>query len=103
MPKVDTSRYKDFDQVLDRLDQILVAVRDKNTSLEKSLDLFDEAIAVGSKGVEMVDKVEFSEREEAMLAGAESGSSDSVAEGTPESAVAESEQKDGSSRQEGQN
>lgn len=74
MPKIDTSRYKDFDQVLDRLDQILVSVRDKNTSLEKSLDLFDEAIAVGSKGVEMVDKVEFSEREEAMLAGAEAGS-----------------------------
>lgn len=67
MAKIDTSAYKTFDDVIDRLDSILEVVRDKNTSLEKSLDLFDEAIAVGSKGVEMVDKVEFSDHEKTLL------------------------------------
>lgn len=30
-------------------------MRQKDTSLERSLDLFDEAIALGSKAVDMVD------------------------------------------------
>ena len=52
------------------------AVRSKDTSLERSLDLFDEAIELGSRAVEMVDKVDFTEEEAARIAGdapAESG------------------------------
>lgn len=60
MAKVDVSAYKTFDDITERLDQIVGDVRDKGTSLERSLDLFDEAIALGSKAVEMVDKVDFS-------------------------------------------
>ena len=44
------------------------AVRDRDVSLERSLDLFDEAIALGSKAVELVDATDFSPEEKAMLA-----------------------------------
>ena len=67
MRKPDTSPYKTFDQITTRLDEIIVQVRDKDTSLERSLDLFDEAIALGSKAVDLVDTTEFSPEEEALL------------------------------------
>lgn len=68
MTKPDTTAYKDFGEVSDRLDGIVEQVRDKDTSLERSLDLFDEAIALGSRAVDLVDKVEFTDEEKARLA-----------------------------------
>jgi len=65
--KPDTSSYKTFGQITDRLDQIVDAVRDKDTSLERSLDLFDEAIALGSKAVGLVDSTEFTPEERSQL------------------------------------
>ena len=65
MAKIDTSEYQSFDQITARLDSIVDQVRDKNVSLEHSLDLFDEAIALGSKAVNMVDTTEFTPEEEA--------------------------------------
>ncbi|MCH3943591.1 MAG: exodeoxyribonuclease VII small subunit [Atopobiaceae bacterium] len=67
MARIDTSSYKTFDDVTGRLDQIVTSVRDRQTSLERSLDLFDEAIALGSRAVEMVDKIEFSPEEKAQM------------------------------------
>lgn len=67
MARVDTSKYQTFSQITGRLDDIVMAVRDKDVSLEKSLDLFDEAIALGSKAVDMVDATDFSPEEEARL------------------------------------
>ena len=67
MAKIDTSEYQSFDQITARLDSIVVQVRDKNVSLEHSLDLFDEAIALGSKAVNMVDTTEFTPEEEERL------------------------------------
>lgn len=64
MAKIDTSEYQSFDQITARLDSIVDQVRDKNVSLEHSLDLFDEAIALGSKAVNMVDTTEFTPEEE---------------------------------------
>ena len=61
--KPDVSAYKSFDQIVDRLDDIVGQVRDKDTSLERSLDLFDEAIALGSKAVDLVDTTDFSPSE----------------------------------------
>lgn len=52
-----------FDEISDRLDQIIATVRSKDTSLERSLDLFDEAIELGSRAVDMVDKFELTPRE----------------------------------------
>ena len=51
-------------------------VRNKDVSLEHSLDLFDEAIALGSKAVDMVDTTEFTAEEEARLADVHTDSHD---------------------------
>ncbi len=67
MARVDTSKYQTFPQITERLDDIVAQVRDKDISLERSLDLFDEAIALGSKAVDMVDATDFSPEEAAQL------------------------------------
>ena len=56
-----------FDDITERLDEIISQVRSKDTSLERSLDLFDEAIQLGSKAVDMVDSFELSDREANLL------------------------------------
>ena len=76
--KPDTSSFQTFDQITSRLDEIIVQVRDKDTSLERSLDLFDEAIALGSKAVDLVDTTEFTPEEEARLKEAEQVSEQAV-------------------------
>lgn len=53
--RIDTSGYQTFGQITERLDQIVVQVRKKDLPLETSLDLFEEAIALGSKAVDFVD------------------------------------------------
>lgn len=63
VPKVDTSQYESFDAILSHLDELVGEVRDKSTSLERSLDLLDEAVALGSKAVDLVDTAELSARE----------------------------------------
>ena len=68
MARRDLSRYQTFDDVTGRLDEIVSQVRDRDSSLEKSLDLFDEAIALGSKAVELVDNTDFSAAELERLA-----------------------------------
>ena len=68
MAKVDVSGYQTFGDIAERLDVIVSEVRDKDVSLERSLDLFDEAIALGSKAVSLVDATDFSPEEEARLA-----------------------------------
>ena len=60
-----------FEDITARLDEIITTVRSKDTSLERSLDLFDEAIALGSKAVDLVDSFDLSPREaEALEQGA---------------------------------
>ena len=78
MARVDTSKYQTFGQITERLDDIVSAVRDKDVSLERSLDLFDEAIALGSKAVDMVHATDFSPEEEAALARQESGEAEAA-------------------------
>lgn len=73
MPRVDVSQYQTFGQINERLDVLVGQVRDKDVSLERSLDLFDEAIALGSKAVSLVDATDFSPEEEARLADAPDG------------------------------
>lgn len=68
MARVDVSQYQTFGDITGRLDDIVAQVRDKDVSLERSLDLFDEAIALGSKAVSLVDATDFSPEEEARLA-----------------------------------
>ena len=65
----DTANAARFEDITTRLDEIVGSVRSKDTSLEKSLELFDEAIALGSKAVELVDDPTFSPEEAARLNG----------------------------------
>ncbi|KGF14081.1 hypothetical protein HMPREF1647_02670 [Lancefieldella parvula DNF00906] len=81
MAKIDTSEYQSFDQITARLDSIVDQVRDKNVSLEHSLDLFDEAIALGSKAVNMVDTTEFTPEEEERLVQAQAAGDAAYATG----------------------
>ena len=53
--RIDTSSYTTFSQITERLDEIVAQVKRKDVPLESSLDLFDEAIALGSKAVDFVD------------------------------------------------
>ena len=93
MAKIDTSEYQSFDQITARLDSIVDQVRDKNVSLEHSLDLFDEAIALGSKAVNMVDTTEFTPEEEERLvqaqAAGEASNEESATEATEATEAAE--------------
>lgn len=100
--KIDTSEYNRFSDVTGRLDEIIESVRDKDTSLERSLDLFDEAIALGTRAVDLVDKAAFSPEERELLVdagddGAEAeGGDDAEAEGSePEAENSESSASDG--------
>lgn len=67
MTKRQGSSCGSFEQITDRLDEIIGIVKDKNTSLERSLDLFDEAIILGSQAVDMVDMTNFTAEEKAKL------------------------------------
>ena len=88
MAKIDTSEYQSFDQITARLDSIVDQVRDKNVSLEHSLDLFDEAIALGSKAVNMVDTTEFTPEEEERLVQAQAAGDTADAESATEATAA---------------
>ena len=88
MARVDVSRYQTFGDITERLDDIVAQVRDKDVSLEHSLDLFDEAIALGSKAVSLVDATDFSPEEEARLV-EEHRSAQGGADGAEERAGAE--------------
>ena len=52
------TEYGSFSEVRARLDQIVTEVRKKDLSLEKSLDLYEEAIKLGNRAAELVDKPE---------------------------------------------
>ena len=82
--KPDVSQYETFDQITERLSGIVDAVRDREISLERSLDLFDEAIALGSKAVEMVDATNLSDAEKAQLEGEPEAAPEAEAEPAPE-------------------
>ena len=56
-----------FEDITTRMDEIISAVRSKDTSLERSLDLFDEAISLGSHAVELVDSFDLSPSEAEQL------------------------------------
>ena len=58
-----------FQEITQRLDQIVAQVRKRDVSLEKSLDLFEEAVRLGNRCSELVDSAGFSPEEQ--LAAAE--------------------------------
>ena len=52
-----------FAGLVERLDEIVLTVKAKDTTLEESLDLFDEDIRLGTDAVEKVDSSESVDRE----------------------------------------
>ncbi len=60
MPSSNGSTFADL---VERLDEIVLTVKAKDTTLEESLDLFDEAIRLGIDAVEKVDSSESVDRE----------------------------------------
>lgn len=100
MAKIDTSEYQSFDQITARLDSIVDQVRDKNVSLEHSLDLFDEAIALGSKAVNMVDTTEFTAEEEERLVQAQAAGDTADAESATEATEAAADEQTSSEQAE---
>ena len=76
--RIDTSAYTTFGQITERLEEIVVQVKRKDVPLESSLDLFDEAIALGSKAVDFVDTAEVLPGESAATSAAESENSDAA-------------------------
>ena len=60
MPPSNGSTFADL---VERLDEIVLTVKAKDTTLEESLDLFDEAIRLGIDAVEKVDSSKSVDRE----------------------------------------
>lgn len=52
-----------FGEVRERLEEIVAQVKSKDTSLEKSLDLYEEAIRLGNRAAELIDKPDFTDEE----------------------------------------
>lgn len=75
------SSHETFGEVRARLDEIVAEVRSKDTSLEKSLDLFEEAIKLGNRCAELVDKPDYTPEEAALAAEAMSAAEQGEAEG----------------------
>ena len=73
-----------FEDITTRLDEIIATVRSKDTSLERSLDLFDEAIKLRSKAVELVDSFDMSPTEAAMLEEAQDSPTDADSDAAAE-------------------
>lgn len=77
--------YNTFGEVRARLDEIVSEVRKKDLSLEKSLDLYEEAIKLGNRCAELVDKSDYSDEEaraaREILSGDDAGQPDGT---TPE-------------------
>ena len=72
------SEQQTFGELRARLDEIVVEVRNKDTSLERSLDLYEEAIQLGNRCAELVDKPDYTDEEAARAAEALAGSAPAV-------------------------
>ncbi|MDR1357974.1 MAG: exodeoxyribonuclease VII small subunit [Coriobacteriales bacterium] len=47
----------------ERLEEIVLQIRSKEVPLEKSLDLYDEALAIGTRCVEKLEQTDFTAEE----------------------------------------
>lgn len=60
---MDENPKETFGEVRARLDEIVAQVRSKDVSLEQSLDLYEEAIKLGNKCAELIDKPDYTPEE----------------------------------------
>lgn len=90
----DPASYRDLDELMGRLQGIVGSVRDKDTTIEESLDLLEEGIALGLRATDLVDKPDFTEREREEMAAADrtalaEAKADEIAEVVEEAAAVE--------------
>ncbi|MDR0501418.1 MAG: exodeoxyribonuclease VII small subunit [Coriobacteriales bacterium] len=52
-----------YSRLKDRLEEIVTSVRQKDLSLEKSLELYEEALRLGGRCVELIDRTDFTAEE----------------------------------------
>jgi len=52
-----------YSQQKERLEEIVIQIRAKDLPLEKSLDLYDEALAIGTRCVERLEQTDFTAEE----------------------------------------
>lgn len=52
-----------YDRTRERLEEIVAQVKAKDVPLEKSLELYEEALRLGSTCAEMIDRTDFSAQE----------------------------------------
>ncbi len=57
------SNTQSYAQKKERLEEIVLQIRAKDVPLEKSLDLYDEALAIGTQCVEQLEKTDFTSEE----------------------------------------
>lgn len=92
MARGNAADIKTFAEARSRLEEIVKLVRDKELPLDKSLDLFEEAIELGNRCADLIDDTEFSAEELAGLA---------EAHNTPEAAGTEGGQAASGTQQSG--
>lgn len=83
------NEYGTFGELRARLDEIVVEVRNKDLSLEKSLDLYEEAIKLGNRCAELVDKPDYTAEEAAAARAATEDAQEAQGQSSEEAASAE--------------
>jgi len=66
--EADMSDIDSYIKEKERLEEIVLQTRAKDVPLEKSLDLYDEALAIGTRCVEQLEKTDFTAEELESLA-----------------------------------
>jgi len=61
--KIDMPDTDSYSRERERLEEIVLQTRAKDVPLEKSLDLYDEALAIGTRCVEQLEKTDFTAEE----------------------------------------
>ncbi|MDR3316278.1 MAG: exodeoxyribonuclease VII small subunit [Coriobacteriales bacterium] len=85
-----------YGRLRERLEEIAAQIKSKDVPLEKSLDLYEEALRIGGQCAEMIDRTDFSPEELESLnseTSPDAAESDVVVE--PETAAEAEEESDG--------
>lgn len=83
-----------FESTRVRLDEILVAVRKKDTSLEQSLELLEEGVRLANMCNELIDQTSWKAPDAAEADGAEGAASDAPVEAGVEAGPPADEERD---------
>ena len=84
---MSSAQYETYEQAKERLDQIVADVRDKDISLEASLDLLDEGVELANRCSELIDVVAWEDQPDEGQAGEADGSLDPLTDATTEGNV----------------